>query len=61
LEISLAHAYVAAGQLDEARVVAERGVALGRKATTSWPEMTDVREQYNSVRRLRAKILEQAN
>lgn len=59
LEVNLARAHMATKDADAARVVAERAVTLGRKATSAWPDQTKLREQFNAARQLRATILEQ--
>ena len=59
LEVNLARAHMAAKDTDAARVVVERAVKLGRKATSTWPDQNPIREQFNNARRLRASILEQ--
>ena len=55
----LAQAYLAGGQVEVARELAESAVALGRNATLTWPDQELLRGLYNKARRTRAKILEQ--
>jgi serine/threonine protein kinase/tetratricopeptide (TPR) repeat protein len=59
LEVMLAQAYLAGGQVEVARELAESAVALGRNATLTWPDQELLRGLYNKARRTRAKILEQ--